>query len=629
MSSTSLMSVGSSALSANSAALQTIGNNIANANTPGYSRQTVLLQSGGGQMMGNGFYGKGVQVATVQRAHDDYLTREATLTKALQAADMARTTQLSQMEQVFPTGDAGLGSAVNSMLNAFATVATTPSDLSARTAVLSQTDEMTARMRTAQASIVDLQNGTAQQIQDAATSVNQIAKSIASLNDQISRVASLGQTPNDLMDQREQLISDMNKYVQTSTVPAADGTLSVFVAGSQPIVLGKTAGTMTFVKDPFDASQQRLAIATAGQTTAVNEAALGGGSIAGLMKFQNTDLVQARDLLGRMALTVADQVNTQNQLGLDLNGAPGGQLIALQPMPNAMPANTNTGNATISVTLANSTQLQASDYQINCNAGTFDIVRLSDGLTRSFASLPVQVDGLNMQVAAGATAVGDQFLVRPLHDVAGQVQTGVTNPSALAVANPVAATPAALNKGTATVSALAALQANVNLQAPVTLTFTGAGTFNVVGAGTGNPVGQAYVPGQPISFNGWQMTLTGQPAVGDTITIGPNAQYTNDSGNAQSMLTLRDKPAFDGAALTDGYANMLAQVGARVQGAQSASTVSTSIAASAEQARSSNAGVNLDEEAAKLLQYQQAYQASAKVLQVAQTIFTTLLQSFG
>ena len=442
-------------------------------------------------------------------------------------------------------------------------------------------------------------------------------------------MASLGQTPNDLLDQREQLISNMNKYVQTSTVPAADGTLSVFVAGSQPIVLGKTAGTMTFVTDAFDASQQRLAIATAGQTTAINEAALGGGSVAGLLKFQNTDLVQARDLLGRMALTVADQVNTQNQLGLDLNGLPGGQLIALQPMPDAMPAGTNAGNAVIGVSLANSTQLQASDYQINCNAGQFDIVRLSDGLTRSFASLPAQVDGLNMQVTSGATAVGDQFLVRPLHDVAGQVQTGVTSPSALAVANPVAATPAALNKGTTTVSSLSALQANVNLQSPVTLTFTGAGTFNVSGAGTGNPAGQAYVPGQPISFNGWQLTLSGQPAVGDTISIGPNAQYTNDSGNAQSMLNLRDKPAFDGASLTDGYANLLAQVGARVQGAQSASKVSTSIAASAEQARSSNAGVNLDEEAAKLLQYQQAYQASAKVLQVAQTIFTTLLQSFG
>ena len=342
-----------------------------------------------------------------------------------------------------------------------------------------------------------------------------------------------------------------------------------------------------------------------------------------------TPVVQARDLLGRMALTVADQVNTQNQLGLDLNGLPGGQLIALQPMPDAMPAGTNAGNAVIGVSLANSTQLQASDYQINCNAGQFDIVRLSDGLTRSFASLPAQVDGLNMQVTSGATAVGDQFLVRPLHDVAGQVQTGVTSPSALAVANPVAATPAALNKGTTTVSSLSALQANVNLQSPVTLTFTGAGTFNVSGAGTGNPAGQAYVPGQPISFNGWQLTLSGQPAVGDTISIGPNAQYTTDSGNAQSLLNLRDKPAFDGASLTDGYANLLAQVGARVQGAQSASKVSTSIAASAEQARSSNAGVNLDEEAAKLLQYQQAYQASAKVLQVAQTIFTTLLQSFG
>ena len=466
-------------------------------------------------------------------------------------------------------------------------------------------------------------------MQDAVGQVNQIARNIASLNDQISHVAGLGHTPNDLLDQRDQAISDLNKYVQTSSVPAADGTLSIFVGGSQPLVLGSHASTLGFVRDQFDTAQQRLAITAAGRTMPINEDSLGGGSIAGLLKFQNTDLVQGRDLLGRMALALTDQVNRQHALGLDLNGNPGGALLTAPTLPNGLPATTNTGNATLGVAVADSTKLAASDYMVNFNAGQIDVVRTSDGVVQSFASLPAQVDGLTLSIPAGAAQVGDRFLVRPLHDAAAQVRAAVSSPAALAVASPVSAAAGTGNRGTLAVTTVAAAASNANLTQAVTLTFNGAGGFDVSGTGTGNPTGVTYTPGQPITYNGWQLTLSGQPAAGDTITIGPNSAPRADAGNADSLLALRDLPTFDGVAMTDGYADLLAQVGARSQGAQSAATVSTSIAGDAEQARASSAGVNLDEEAARLLQFQQSYQAAAKVLQVAQSVFTTLLQTFS
>lgn len=187
------------------------------------------------------------------------------------------------------------------------------------------------------------------------------------------------------------------------------------------------------------------------------------------------------------------------------------------------------------------------------------------------------------------------------------------------------------NTGGMSVGSLAATSANANLNQPVTLTFNGAGGFDVAGNGTGNPTSVPYVAGQPISYNGWTLVLSGTPKAGDTITVqaATTAYGGSNAGNAQALLALRDKTVFDGAAMTDGYAALMAQVGVRSQSAQYAAEISSSIATSLETDRTSQAGVNLDEEAAKLLQYQQAYQASSKMIQIAQSIFDSLLQNMN
>ena len=354
--------------------------------------------------------------------------------------------------------------------------------------------------------------------------------------------------------------------------------------------------------------------------------------MSGLLRFHNVDLVDAGNLLGRMALALGTKINEQQSLGLDQTGAPGGNLFALGLTPVGLPAAANTGGASVqqsiqTVPTNGSTALAASDYEMSfSSATTGTLKRVLDGQTVVFNAVPVQIDGLTLDVT-GVPAAGDRFLITPLRNAALAIDTTFASPRNLAVASPVAASAGLVNQGTLTLQTLLPQSADVNLTQTVTLSFTGTNTFDVVGVGTGDPVGVTYTPGQPINFNGWSLTLKGNPKPGDTYTVAANAFPNTSAGNAEAMLALRDLAMFDGAAVTDGYAGLMSSIGVRVQSAGFSAGISESIARNVETDRASVAGVNLDEEAAKLLQFQQAYQASAKVLQVSQTMFDTMIRS--
>ncbi|HSV51915.1 MAG TPA: flagellar hook-associated protein FlgK [Burkholderiaceae bacterium] len=626
-----LLNVGARALLANQVALQTAGNNIANVNTPGYSRQSVQLQTSPGQFTGGGFIGKGVDIITITRAHNEFLTRQAALAGAVQAGDTVRAEKLRQLEDVFLGGTSGLGAAINDMLNAFSDVANAPTDLTARSVVLTRADETAARFRSYASRLDELMVGVKSQLDEAADSVNSLTTRIAAVNGQIAALQGTGQPPNDLLDHRDQLIRELNQFVQTTTIAADDGTLGVFIGGSQALVLGTTATAVRLDSDEFsDSTKSKLVVDRGGLDVVLDETMLGGGEIAGLLRFQNSDLVEARNMLGRMALAITTTVNDQHRLGLDLDGQAGGDFFVPITLPNGLPADANTGTATVGVTVNDPTIMAASDYEVRFGAGTtLDVIRLSDGQVTSFAGpVPVQVDGLTIDVTAGAAAAGDRFVIKPFSTASSGLTTAFSSPRDLAVANQIEARLSLTNTGGVAVASLKAQTADPNLTAPVTLTFTAAGTFDVAGVGTGNPVGVAYAPGQPISYNGWTITLKGIPQPGDVVTIdAANPAFVpRNAGNADALLGLRDLAMFDGAALTDGYAGLMSQVGTRMQGAEFAAEVSQSIAANLERDRAGVSGVNLDEEAAKLIQFQQAYQASAKLIQIAQSIFDTLIQ---
>ena len=651
-----ILNVGTRALQANQAALQTTGNNIANVNTPGYSRQSVVLQTVEGQFTGGGYIGKGVDIQTIQRNFSAFLTTQSAMATSIQSADISRANMLRQLEGILEGGSSGLGAAVNDMLNAFSDVASAPTDLTARTVVLTRVDETAARMRSASERLDDLQRGVAQELGQKINIINNLATSIADVNGEIARVQGSGQAPNDLLDHRDQLVRELNLYVQTSSIAADDGTVGIFLGGSQALVLGSTASSVSLVQDDFGQPLRKLAINRDGQLITLDENTLGGGEVSGLLRFQNTDLVEGRNLLGRLTLAITTSMNSQHQLGLDLDGNAGGPLFSpivfgagnvREPSP---PALANTGGAAITLSISDASQFVASDYELTFTApGTGNITRRSDGVIVNFpqsppTTLPVlaTLDGLTISIA-GTPNAGDRFLITPFNTAASNIERVFSTPRALAVASPVAGSMGNANTGSLQQVALVA-RSNPPSMVPVQLTFTGPNSYT---RSDELPLPNAtvftYTPGQAIEgsnpattpLSQWSLTLQGSPKAGDTFTVfnmkdpALKVNLRLNAGNASAMMDLRDQAMFDGAALTDGYASLIAQIGIRAQMANYAAEVSSSIASNLEKDRTGVSGVNLDEEAAKLLQFQQAYQASAKMIQIAQNIFDTLIQSLG
>jgi flagellar hook-associated protein 1 len=652
----SLMSIGLRAMTANYAALQTTGHNIANAGVEGYSRQSVQLATSTGQFTGAGFFGKGVDVVDVKRAHDRFLTMQANVATSLAAMDAARAQQLSQLEGVFPPGESGLGYAVGEFLNAFGDVVNDPDDLSAREVVLARAQEVSLRFSSASASLDSLQNGVTEDLRHSTESINALTQQIAGLNEQIAKFNGLDQTPNDLLDARDRAISDLSGYLQVTTVAAEDGSVGVFAAGGQRLVLGDDAQELAVIQDTFDPSRSALAIVEGGRLRSLGGEAIGGGSIAGLLRFQNEDLVDARISLGQMASALAATTNQAQAYGLDLRVPPGaGSPIFSVGAPQALPANTNTRTSSgdfassISLTVVDATVLEASDYELRPDpagpTGTYTLTRMSDGLVRSVQSGD-EVDGMRIDVGTPAPDPNDRFLLRPVAYAAGEMQRTLADPRGIAAASPLTATTGVGNVGTATVASLAVVDDTVNPELTASIVFTSeTGDYTwelrdrttnaLVSSGT-----DTWTAGEPIALNGFELELAGVPSTGDSLEVGKTLQTESNNGNAIALMNLRDQrfvgrtldangaPA-GGMTITDAYAAAMADVGVRAQSANMTMTMSAAAANQANFALTSTTGVNLDEEAANLIQFQQSYQAAAKVLQVAQSVFDTMLQLGG
>ena len=662
MSISSLLSIGSRAMNASYAQLTVTGNNIANANTAGYSRQTAELATAFSQQTGSGFFGKGVNVATVTRAHSDFLIREAATARSLAAGDAARSGQLAQLESVFRLGEAGLGYAAQQMFNAFVDVANRPQDSSARQAALARVGELADRFSTASSQLDALQSGVTDQLRSAAGSINSLTTQIADLNRRIANVKGTGHDPNDLLDQRDTAIGNLSQLVQVTTLAADDGTVGVFLGGGQKLVLGGQATQLTTVADPFDPAKLQIGVSEGGVTRAFPDGFIGGGSVAGLLRFQNHDLADARGLLGQLASAITGQLNAQQALGLDL-GTPasfGAPLLSIGA-PSVAPSSNNAtvggvpvasyvnGSgvrvSSVSITAVDSKELQPSDYELMADpalpAGQYKLTRLSDGTTRTVSSGDI-VDGFRIDIAAPPPAARDRFLLQPVSTAARNIARALDDPKGIAAASPVAATTGIANTGTAAIASLSAVSPSINPDLTATLTFTdnlGNYSYSLVdttGAlptvnGTGS-----FVAGQPISLNGFELRLTGVPNSADSLVVARTAFPAGDNGNANALLGLRDSAIVGqqtlagglvapGMNVTDAYAAALGTIGIRVQSGQAAADQSAAIASDAAAAVSEKSGVNLDEEAARLIQFQQSYQAAAKMLQIAQSLFDSLL----
>jgi flagellar hook-associated protein 1 FlgK len=651
----SLLSIGSRAMAANYAALQTTGHNISNAGVEGYSRQRVELSTAQPQDSGAGFIGQGVDARTVVRAHDAYLSKEAVRSESVARMDEVRLQALRKLEDVFRTGELGIGHAASQFLNTMVDLANMPDDDATRQVVLSRADDVVQRFNDAGRQLDVLQDDMNASIRDAVSEVNSLARSIARANDAVLKARGSGQPPNDLLDERDRLVARLGGLVQATSMEARDGSVSVFLSGGVALVQGTATTELRTAPDESDAGRIVLAVGDeVGGLRRLDSATVTGGAIAGWLRFQNEDLFEGRALLGQIASVLAGAINEQQALGIDLRqpAGAGAPMFSLQA-PRALPAAVNARNAdgsfqgSVSLEVTDFRQLQASEYRLSTAAdgSTWIVERLSDGLVRAVADGD-EVDGFRIDFGDPPPQSGDRFLLQPVTYAAGGLGLALRDPRGIAAAASVVAQVDDGNTGSASIAQFRVSDAALDPDVPARIVFTSAsGDLELQDASGAVLTTGRWTPGSAVTFDsddpaftGFELTLSGVPAVGDAILLSRTLHARSNNTNAQALIALRDA-AFvgmrddgvgglaGGRTIEDAWALAVADAGVRVQGVDTAAQISRAVADQADLRRAAGAGVNLDEEAARLIQYQQTYQAAAKVLQIAQSVFDTLLQT--
>lgn len=634
--STGIFSIGTSALNAAYTALRTAGNNVANANTPGYSRQITVLTPQVGTFLGGNYVGQGVAVTDVRRVYNDFLAQQAHQAQAAASQADTRYLQLVQVSNLFADPSAGVGATIDQFFRAVQDLTQRPADPATRQALLSAANLMSARFNDVGDRLQEFRNGTDRQLRLEIDAVNRAAREIAELNDKIALARGAGRLANDLLDRRDTAIRRLNESVRVSMVEQDDGAANLFLANGQPLVVGNRASDIGMAIDPIDPQNVLVGIRSGASVIPLDADRIGGGRIAGLLHFRTGDLPQIENELGRLAVALSAQFNQQHRLGDDRNGQPGGDFFA--PLAaHAFAAGTNGNPATtIAVTFADATRLAASDYRIDYTGGTYWLTRLADGARIDASTLPgytagggnvaFTYDGLRFALAGAPPASGDVFLAQPLRAAARSFDVALTQPAQIAAASPVQAQVPATNLGSIVVDDLSVVGPTRNpaLANATTITFTGPNTYTI-SDGVTTLTGQTYTPGTPILFNGWSLALRGTPQANDRVTVGANIGGIGDNRNAIRLAQLADLALVDGSRLAGVFAAVVARVGAATQSADLYNAAQQSILQDAVNAESAVSGVNLDEEAARLMQFQQQYQAAAKVVATAKVIFEEIL----
>lgn len=621
-----IFSIGNSALNAAYTALRTAGNNIANANTPGYTRQSVVLSPQTGSFTGNSYIGQGVRVAEIRRSYSEFLTGQAHQGAAAAAQADTRSTQLAQLTALFNDSSTGIGSAIDRFFAAAQDLAQRPGDAAVRQQMISAGTLLTQRFNDIGGRLQEMRDGADRQLRLETDTINRAAREIAELNDKIALARGSGGLPNDLLDRRDAAIRQLNESVRVSEVEQSDGTINLFLGNGQPLVVGSKANPMSVRTDPRDPQQLQLGVDSGGIFLAVQTDRLAGGRVAGLLQFRAQDLPQIENELGRLATSLAAAFNEQHRLGNDASGAPAGDFFA--PLSMSALAAVGNGNAatSASVTLADPSQLQAADYRIDYDGSQYLLTRLTDNQQWTSATPSFTQDGLAFSLANTPPAAGDSFIIRPYMGASADIKLAITLPRQVAAASPVQVTVPATNLGGLVVDDLSVQGPTRNpaLTNPVSVVFTSASAYEIRSGATVLASG-SYSAGSPISYNGWSLTVRGTPAANDTLAIGATTGGSGDNRNALRLANVADRQLLDGATVAGGFAGIVSRLGGEAQGAQVFASAQSAIYESAVAAESAASGVNLDEEATRLIQYQQQYQAAAKIIAIGRTIFDEIL----
>lgn len=612
-----------SALQAFQQAIEVTSNNVANANTPGYDVESINLVTAQGETFGNIPIGAGVAVAGVTRAFSQAATTQLNNSQSSLGSLDALQNYTSQIDNLFGTTAAGLTSALQNYYNGWSAVADNPTSSAARQALLGDAQALAQNFKTTSAQLNSLNSDVNTRITADVQQINSLSSQISNLNQQIVTATGSGQSPNSLLDERDTLVSNLSQLAGVTTTSNTDGSINVFVGSGQPLVLDNNSYTLGTVQNQFNASELDVSSSATGGNS-INSA-ITSGDLGGLLTARSQAINPALNQLGQIATAVAQSANTQQGIGLNLNGQLGANLFSLgAPIATASTANTDATTAT--VTISNTQALTSSNYLLSYTGGTYSLTDAGTG-----ATIPVTVAGTTLTAASvglsitlsGTPAAGDQFLVQPTAQAAATIGVSLTSAAGLAAAGAIATSAADTNGGSATISAGTVQNAaNPNLLNPTTITFLTPTTYSVNGAGS-----FAYTSGSNIAINGWQVQISGTPAVGDTFTVKGNTAGSGDNTNALAAANQQTQGYLSNGteSISGAVGSLISTSGALAQQVNTAQTAQSAVYTQAQTNVQSISGVNLDEEAAHLLQWQQAYQASAQALSIANSLFASVL----
>ncbi|MDI6750646.1 MAG: flagellar hook-associated protein FlgK [Pseudomonadota bacterium] len=540
----STLSIGVAALRNASVALATTSHNIANVNTEGYRRQNVIFANNPPLFSGSGFIGQGAQIVTVERSYNQFLEQQLTQVDAQNAYWQKKAVALGQIDAVLGDRSAGLSAALQGFFASWSDLANDPAGTEARQGVLGAAHTLTDTLNAQGAYLASLQEGVNADVTSLVSRVNDLARQVAELNQRIGALqGASGHPANDLLDQRDEALAQLNRLAGVSVVRNGDTDYSVFIGG-QALVLNDTVNPLVAQASPYDPTR----IEVYAGTTALSRPGSLGGELGALLDYRRESLDVAQNALGRIALAVAQQVNTLHQSGRDLAGNLGGSFFTDPTnLPQAFAAQRNTGSGVLTATLANSSQLTTSDYELRFDGAQYTLRRLSDGQTWSDASLATlsttAAQGF-MLTMAGTPTAGDGFLIRPTAAASINLGVAITDASKIAAAD------------------------------------------------------NAASPGD--------------------ILDNRNALAIAALGSDRSVIAGNN--GFESA-----YGAWVSEIAHATALAKSQGAVFDNLLEQAKAAQQAQSGVNLDEEAANLMQYQHYYQAAAQMIKVTEKLFETIL----
>ncbi|MBK5355260.1 flagellar hook-associated protein FlgK [Pseudomonas sp. TH41] len=684
----SLLNIGMSGLSSSQSSLMTTGNNIANVDTAGYSRQQTVQGTKASQQFGNVYIGTGTTLADVRRVYNSYLDAQLQTTTSLNSDAAAYQGQVTPLDSLLSDSGTGMNGALVKFFASVQNVNAKPGDDASRQLLLSDAQALSSRFNSISTQLNSQNTNINGNLTSMADQVNKLAATVAQLNQKISEVSSSGGSPNDLLDSRNETIRQLSSLTGAQTVER-DGNIDIYLGSGQPLVMGNTVNKLEAVPGTDDPGRLSLQL-NRGSSTIDITSIMTGGEIGGLLRYRSTVLDPAMNELGRVALVVTDQMNSIQSQGIDKNGDFGSNLFssinsAAQVAQRSIASGGNTGGGNFDVNIADSGKLTINDYKVTFTGPTdYTVQRLPDntsmGSFSTLATTPPVIDGFSLKFTGGG-ATGDTFKITPTRNASGSIKTEMTDSKRLAIAAPLGAAIAPGATGSLTIpssgqptmttqfdiydtATTTAIQNGIKNSMPVKVVFGDTSTdgtsqtYQLLDANgaeisngtikpgenntlslsvplkdsTGAPIND---PGPPVVQRtvSFDMTVAGSPGKGTGINVTLSQPGTLDNRNGtvlaglQTAQTVDTGSASNGISLADAYGKLVEGVGSKAAQGNLDSAATTAILANAKSARDSVSGVDLDEETGNLVKYQQYYTASSQIIKAAQEIFSTLINS--